>query len=478
MIRPLPIRLRLTLLYGSMFTGAALLLCSTALWMLQDSVKETEYHELQERADDVRSVLEHEDAASSPQELAHDLDAIYKFKDDGKYLQVRDSDGHWLFRSARMMAANPDLPSPVDLPQTGREAAFRQGIHEVGTLTYPITVHGKLYAVQTGLARDKSDVLLTAFRTDLLFLTPIVIVLAAFGGHIMSRTALGPVAQLTAEARRINDRNLDSRLPSPDVKDEISELAQTLNDMLERINRAFVSVRTFTGNASHELRTPIALLQTEIEVALMRPRTVDEHRAVLQQLHAVTVRMAHLIEILLALARADGGAEAMAQSPILLNTLLPEIADDWRSAMQNAQLRLMVEVPDRRTIVLGNQDGIVRLLSILLENARKYTPADGSVRLGSHLSSAGATIFVEDSGCGIAQEHLPYIFDRFYRVNQDSTSPEAGSGLGLALAKWIADRHGTELLVSSSPGKGSRFSFTLHELDESTERMASWGDTP
>jgi signal transduction histidine kinase len=151
----------------------------------------------------------------------------------------------------------------------------------VRVLAYPIEVRGKRYSVQTGMALNNSLALLASFRNNLLFLTPIVILLAAIGGHLMSRKALRPVAALAAEARRINDHNLETRLPVSRAKDEISDLSRTLNQMVERIDKAFASVRRFTGNASHELRTPISLLRTEIEVALYRPRDGEEYRAIL-----------------------------------------------------------------------------------------------------------------------------------------------------------------------------------------------------
>ncbi len=143
----------------------------------------------------------------------------------------------------------------------------------------------RLYSVQTGLALNKSMVLLRTFGAGLLVLTPVTIVLAALGGYWMSRKALRPVALLAAEARKINDRSLHTRFPVPAARDEVSDLSMTLNQMLERIDKAFASVRAFTGNASHELRTPIALIRTEIEVALYRPRETQEYRETLNRLH-------------------------------------------------------------------------------------------------------------------------------------------------------------------------------------------------
>jgi heavy metal sensor kinase len=465
-MKALPIRVRLTLWYFAIFASAAASLSLASWWMLRHSVDAAEYHELQERADDVREILSHEDPARSLDGLSADFAAIYNFKDDGKYLQIRDEDGHWIFRSKRMIARNPDLPAPDRIPSAGLIAEFQQGIHRVRILDYAIVAGGKRYAVQTGIAMNKPLALLASFRAGLLLITPLVILLAAAGGHLMSRKALNPVAALAAQARRINDRNLDVRLPVSGAKDEISDLSQTLNQMLQRIDKAFASVRSFTGNASHELRTPISLMRTEIEVALLRPRDADEYRAILARLHEETVRMTCLVESLLSLARADGGAEALALAPIPVNVLFSQIAETWKTAMHQALLDFRVDLPDDNLILLGEPQSIARLLSILLENASKYTPPGGAVRLSAAVDEERIVLSVRDTGVGIAPQHMPRIFDRFYRVAQAgedglARSGPAGSGLGLALAKWIAERHGTELLVESEPGCGTCFSFGL-----------------
>jgi two-component system, OmpR family, heavy metal sensor histidine kinase CusS len=465
-MRSLPIRVRLTLWYFAMFAAAAVLLCATSLWMLQRSVDQSEYHELQERAEDVQLLLSHADPGLDLQQLSGQLNSIYELKDDGKYLQVRDDQGNWLFRSKRMVAENLDLPAPALLPEAGRIFNFRQGTRYVRVLAYPITVRGVRYSVQTGIALNKSMVLVANFRNSLLMLAPVVILLAALGGHVISRKALRPVAELAREARRINDRNLDIRLPVSLATDEISDLSRTLNQMLERIDKAFASVRAFTGNASHELRTPISLLRTEIEVALYRPRNSEEYRAILLRLHAETVRMTTLVESLLSLARADGGAETTSLTPICVNALFSQVSEVSNTAMKRAMLDFRVEIPDESLCVLGDNQGVSRLLSILLENAGKYTPPGGAVRLCAAMEGERVVFSVEDTGIGIAPEHMERIFDRFYRALLEDKSVPAGSGLGLSLAKWIAERHGTKLSVQSTVGKGSRFSFSLESASE------------
>jgi heavy metal sensor kinase len=464
-MKALPIRMRLTLWYFAMFATAACLLSLASWWMLRRSVDATEYHDLQERAEDVQLLLAHEDPNWSIEDLRKEFAAIYSIKDDGKWLQVMDQDGNWIFRSKRMMMENPVLPGPDRLPAQGTITEFHQGTRFVRILAYPITVGGRKYSVQTGIALNKSMVLLQSFGANLLLLTPLVILLAALGGHWMSRKALLPVALLATEARRIHDRNLETRLPVPAADDEISDLSRTLNQMLERIDNAFASVRAFTGNASHELRTPISLLRTEIEVALFRPRESDEYRATLTRLHEETMRMGELVETLLSIARADAGAENVVMQAIDVSSLLRRISEDWMPIMQLALLDFRTDVDDQDLVVFGDTASLSRLLSILLDNARKYTPPGGSVVLTGEIDDAKIRLSVRDSGIGVAEEELPRIFERFYRGRQKALSESRGSGLGLALGKWIAERHGTQLLVESEPGHGSDFSFSMMRAD-------------
>jgi signal transduction histidine kinase len=443
-----------------MFAAAAALLCLASYWMLQRSLDATEYHDLQERAEDVQLILAHAGPASNIDQLRAAFAAFYTYKDDGKYLQVRDDRGNWLFRSRRMAAANPTLPSPDRIPAVGLVSQFHQDDDLVRGLSYAITVNGRKYAVQTGLSLDRSLVLLARFRTNMLLLTPVVILLAGAGGHFMSRKALRPVALLATEAQRINERNLHHRLPVPDTKDEIAALSCTLNRMLERIDKAFTSVRTFTGNASHELRTPISLMRTEIEVALYRPRDTEEYRAILSRLHEETVRMTSLVENLLSLARADGGAETIVLAPIQLAALFRQVSGTWKNATIHAMLDFRVEMPESDLTVLADGPGIRRMLSILLDNACKYTPPGGLITLRANPAGGRIEISVQDSGIGIDPAYKERIFDRFFRVPTNGPLPP-GSGLGLSLAMWIAQRHGTTLCLESAAGRGSRFFFSV-----------------
>ncbi|MGB0065230.1 MAG: ATP-binding protein [Terracidiphilus sp.] len=461
MIRSLPIRIRLTLWYSLAIATAMFTIGFISLWMVHRAINDLENEELQQRVRSVRRFVESRPAGETQAQLHDAITAAYNVSHGNKWLQVIDEQGNWIYRSPHVVAAYPKLVLPQQAPAAGAYFTYTAESSSVRGLIEPISIHGVRYTVQTGLTLNKTLAILSNLRIQLLLLATIGLFVSSLAGHFMSRKVLNPVTVLAAQARRINDRNLDIRLPVPRAKDEIFDLSQTLNQMLERIDKAFASVRTFTGNASHELRTPITLLRTEIEVGLYRPRESEEYRAILRRLHEQTVRMTGLVENLLALARADGGAETINVAPVRVNVLFNQIADTWKSTMNNAMLEFHVETPKDDLVVLCDVQGITRLLSILLENASKYTPPGGVIKLNAAVDRECIVVSVHDSGIGIAVEHRLRIFDRFYRVAPANASVPAGSGLGLALAKWIAQHHGTELNVTSNPGCGSCFSFSL-----------------
>jgi heavy metal sensor kinase len=460
-MRALPIRLRLTLWYCAMFAAAAVLLSVSSWWMLRRSLMATEYHELQERAEDVQLLLKQLGPHATLGSLQHKFSEIYQIKDDGKYLQIMDQDGNWLYRSKRMIDEGLRLEAPGDLPQQGTVVEFHQGTRYVMALAYAIHVNGRSYSVQTGIALNKSMALLSAFGTQLLLLTPAVLVVAAIGGHFMSRKALAPVAAIATEARRINDRNLDVRLPIAQTKDEIAHLSETLNQMLARVESGVRSIRDFTANAAHELRTPLALIRTEVEVALSKPRAAQEYREACEQVQMETVRMAGLIDSLLILARADAGMEALRFEGVDANRLAIEMGEKWKTAMRLVFLDFNVETAQEQTFVRGDLNALQRLLTILLDNAVRYTQPGGAVRLRVSREGSLVLFTVRDTGIGIALQHQPRIFDRFYRVDRTRGNTSRGSGLGLALAKWITEKHDTTISLESAIGEGSCFSFAL-----------------
>lgn len=461
-MKTLPIRLRLALWYLIFFCAAGLILSLASWLLLRQSLTALATHELEERVDDLQRFLQLQTPGtpSYPKAVQLELAKEYGLKDEGKFLQVFDGEGNWLFRSQRDTISQP---LPTLPPGTAIGFEFQSKRHHLRTLSRQFVSHGHTYTVATAISTDKSGVILAGFRRNLLLLTPMLLLMAAAAGHTLSRKALRPVATIAKEARRINDRNLATRLPALDSHDELSHLSETLNQMLERIEASFHSVRSFTANASHEMRTPISLIRTRVEVCLCFPRTAEQYRKTLEEVQGETVRMTDLLESLLRLARTDASSETLKAEPIELGDLLEYAAREWTPVANQRSLRLVVNPTETPVWISGDVVSMRRLLRILVDNACRYTPSGGIITLNATKHAGIAELSVRDTGIGIATEHLGRIFDRFYRVPRSGGLTVSGSGLGLSLARRIAEQHKATIDVESKPGSGSNFRIKMSE---------------
>jgi heavy metal sensor kinase len=466
-MKALSIRLRLTLLYFAFFSAAGLLLSVTSWLLLQRSLDALMLHELDEREDDIEALLALHGSASSIQEIRNQLLLEYRLKDEGKWLQVSDGSGHWLYYSSRSRIGSPISAPPND---TGLLTPFIAAPgHSLRTLYRAAQHNDRRYLILMAISADMSTKILARFRSDLLLMVPVVLLAAAGMGHFLGRRALAPVRAIVTEVREIHDRNLSRRLPVSRARDELSELSSTLNAMFERIDVAFRSVRSLTANASHELRTPLSLIRTRVEIALCFPRSSEQYRSALQEVQVETVRMTDLIENLLVLARLDAGVAQPELQPVDLSALIRNAAQEWKFTAEASGLDLKLQDTGSPLQVLGNPDGLERLLRMLIDNACRYTKAGGVVCLGVERNAGEAMLWVSDTGIGISDEELPHIFDRFYRGRRSQALQRAGSGLGLSLAKWIADQHRGTITVASVPGDGSCFKVAFPEYRTTEE---------
>jgi len=466
MIAHLSLRVRLTIWYSLVFSAALFSLGFASLWMVHHAIDSLENNELQQRVRSVRRFLEVRPATEDPARLREAISADYNVSHGNKWLQIVDEHGNWVYRSQHVAAAYPSLVLPMQAPATGTYFTYTAESIHVRGLIEPITVHGIRYTVQTGLTLDRTLAILSSFGIQLSLLTVLGLVLSSLAGYFMSRKALTPIAAIAAEAQRINDKNLNSRLPTLETQDELAALSNTLNQMLGRIEAGYQSVRSFTANAAHELRTPVALLRAETEVALAFPRDAGYYRNTCEHVFGTSVQMTRLIDQLLALARADAGIEVLHLESVNLPDLLEEIADEWsqRFAEDGIQFRFQVEISE--LWIQADFLALKRLLHILLENAWRYTPSGQSVTLALSTGApdedrSSAQIRVIDTGIGIAPKDHGKIFERFCRVARPLHGNFSGSGLGLVLGQWIAVRHHSTIELQSSPGEGSCFSLRL-----------------
>ncbi len=372
----------------------------------------------------------------------------------------------------------------------GRESRLR-------VLTVPIKHNNQTVgALQVGLSLEDVNDTMRRLLKILLMLAPAMLLLASGGGLFLANRALAPIDRITRTAQRISAEDLSRRLDLRGPDDEVGRLARTFDAMLGRLQTAFEQQRRFTADASHELRTPLTVIIGQIDVALDRERDAASYRDTLAAMREQAQRLTRLSSDLLFLARADSQPAPAAREPIDLGNLLPAIVAQVEPLAQARQQGLVFEQAASPT-VCGNEDDLIRLFLNLLDNAIRYTPPGGTITVSatvcdateqednratplltkderrktisgafdSALAAPGPSSFVavsvSDTGQGIAPEHLPHLFNRFFRVDRGRSRAQGGSGLGLAIAQSIVQAHGGRLVVESAIGRGSTFTAIL-----------------
>jgi heavy metal sensor kinase len=285
---------------------------------------------------------------------------------------------------------------------------------------------------------------------------PILALVAALGGYFLAARALDPIDHITRTARHISGEDLSARLSLPASEDEVGRLASTFDSMLARLEESFKRERQFTADASHELRTPLAAMQTILGVIREERRTPADYEQALADLAEEADRLQALTEDLLQLARGDS-QPATAYERVDLSALLNDLTASLQPLAESKNLSLISAIPDNLLLV-GDIDQLIRLFVNVIENAIKYT-ASGTVTVSAQADSDSLRVTVADTGLGIPPEHLPHIFDRFYRV--DAARTQRGAGLGLAIAQEIVKVHGGKIEVNSAVGVGSKFTIVL-----------------
>jgi heavy metal sensor kinase len=450
---PRSIGVRLTLWYAAAF-AAALLVLGLVMWV---AVRQSLYHAIDEglrdRVEGIHVFIEDHKTRLDQDEVREE------FRAHGDLFQVIDSNGVAIHRGETLV----DGPAPP-LSGLGAEPRF-DDLSSKGTplrfLSQSIDVDGRRYSVQAAAPLADLQQGLHDALWILVPMFPLMLVLASAAGYFMSRRALAPVDRITQTARMISADNLSQRLPLPNTGDELERLSTTLNEMIGRLEAAFKRVSRFTADASHELRTPLAVMRTTAEVALRNPEDTGEHRVALEQVMAEIERTSSLVENLLLIAKTDSGGAELSKRSIDFVAAIDEACTQADVLARVKGIRLDRRFPKSPVAVMADRDAVRRLFLILLDNAVKYTSAGGVVEVSVDADDLHVSGFVKDTGIGIASEDLPHIFNRFYRVDRARSRAQGGAGLGLAIARWIAEAHGGTLSAESVLDRGSRFRLQL-----------------
>jgi heavy metal sensor kinase len=459
-MKRLSIGVRLTLWYVAIFALGEIVFGAGMWFILRANLFDIVDDGVESQIEDVKTFLATQKSDATLAKLQEEFTETYGIEHSGDFLALYSESGDVVYQSA-FLRAHPGLLLPPDRINDRIYRRRRAEGHHYRFIFQKLSVNGHNYTLEMGAPSDDAIDTLHQFRAYLLWFAPLVLLVAAGVGYWLSRRALSPVDALVSTAREIGGANLSSRLQKLKTGDEIQRLSDTLNEMLDRIETAFLRVTQFTADASHELRTPVSLIRTEAELALRRSRAEAEYKESLRHILLEAERTTSLIEQLLALARADSGRESVHIQPVDLRSVMSSVVDGWRQVSMMQNLQFTTNISDQTTFVMGDESLLRRLADILLDNAFKYTPSPGSVHLSLEQRVERAVITVQDSGVGIAKEDQDKIFERFYRADKARSRAQGGTGLGLAIAQWIVAQHRGSITVESRPGEGATFQVEL-----------------
>ncbi len=450
------ISLRLTFWFGAIFL-AGWVLFGMAMWLnLKHTLADERYQTLSRRIDRLHTLL------------GKNQDADARFDDFKEFAHATGGGLAEIFRADGSRALPSPTPAAQAFPWPAVESGVGEKFYHVNAPDQPYwvlargsTLNGETVYLAAAAPEGGNLLVLGRFWEGLLASAPILLLISSAGGYWLSRKALRPVDRITTAARSISISNLSERLPVSRSGDELERLAETCNAMLARLDVAVNQIKRFTADASHELRGPISFVRTVAEVAIRNPNADPESRRAFEDIVEETAKATLLLENMLTLARADAERGDKALESLNLAAVVEEACELARPVAEDRQLDLSVSLDASRLVnVRGDFTTLRRLLWILLDNALKYTQAPGRIDVVLSANSQQATVEVRDSGVGISAADLPHIFDRFYRADPSRSNID-GAGLGLAIAKWIAEMHHADLTVASELQRGTVFQLVL-----------------
>ncbi len=459
--RRLRARTRLTLWYIALLAGTLLAIGGATLWSVAQTLASAEDALLRSRANELRARLE-VDKGRLKLDADDDTSQMAALTTGLDLARVWDGSGHLILERAWSGSSAVGLTA-FGPALAGESASTRASVASGASFrlyTEPVLDHGRVVgALQVGRSSAELDATLTRLGSSGLLGLAAAMLLAWIGGSFLAARALAPVDRIRRAAEQLSVDDLSARLGLTLPDDELGRLAIAFDGMLERLDRAFQRQRRFTADAAHELRTPLAVIRSEVDVALARPRDAGEYIRVLASAREEVERLTHLTESLLVLARADEGQE-LSLAPLDLEELVAEVGARMTTRTHQRGLRLGVELTAVGP-VRGDPTWLTQLLLNLLDNAFRHTPPGGTVTVTLSPVDGGARLQVADTGEGIPPEHLERVFERFYRADRARSRAAGGAGLGLAICDWIARAHAGRLEIASQPGQGTSVSLWL-----------------
>lgn len=370
------------------------------------------------------------------------------------YIQIHDKKGHLIYKTDNLK--NIKLPDFKNVNFDTKKLYIE--INSSKARLYVLKRNNNIISVAYSLKDNK--MFFRKFLYYMLLIFPIIVVISGTGGFILANSAMKPVAKIIEAADEIKGSSLSKRIENISNNDEISNLTDTMNSMLERLENSFSQIQKFSSDVSHELKTPLTILRGELELALQTSKP-DYETVLISSLEEV-VRLSNVVETLLELSRADSGKIALKPKYDNYSNLLNDITDDLEILASEKNIRVERNI-DKNLEADFDWNRMYQALLNLMDNSVKYTPEGGKVFIEACTEKEGSIIkiCISDSGMGISPEELPMIFDRFFRVDTARRSDIQGSGLGLSIVRWIIGSHKGSINVESEVGIGTKFIISL-----------------
>lgn len=376
----------------------------------------------------------------------------------GTFVRLYDDNGKLIYSSPNF--SKVDQPLETDLPDSPDEYSFSSQWQDLParTLFHPIMDSNQIlgWLEVTGFEWTLHEEV-NRFRLYLLVFIAISVVFSIFGGYWLSKRALSPVASINEAAKSITATDLDKRIPvNYQVRDELTDLAETFNIMLNRLQKGFEREKRFTSDAAHELMTPLSSLQSDAEIMLRKPRSKVEYEQTIQRMLSEVRRMGEMVYLLLKLSRVESVHRSKPED-VNISRVTELVAVESQGKAHEKNIDFEVHI-DPGLYIQAHGSYIEEVINNLLENALKYTPEGGKVTLKLQRSSGKAVVHLSDTGIGFNEETKKHLFERFYRANTSEVQERSGSGLGLPLVKAIVELYGGKIRAySDGPGEGSTF---------------------
>ncbi|HUC85731.1 MAG TPA: ATP-binding protein [Candidatus Acidoferrales bacterium] len=389
----------------------------------------------------------------------------YAPESNDRFIRITRADGSLAYVSEAPKDGSfepGDVPPSPPLP--GTESIRKQKLPHghtllIASLRYKSTGNPD-YLVEFGALLDPVENMLNHLFLQLALGLPLAVVISAAGGYWLVHRALRPVALITVAAEQITQLNLSERLPVANSGDELERLTVSLNRMIARLDDALQNSRRFAADASHDLRTPLTILRGELESLVEDPKLDEELCGRLAGLLEEAIHLSKIVEQLFTLTQLDSGNSCTERKRFDLSELALTTADQMGLLAEDKNISLSCEAC-QPTFIVGDRSRIKQVIVNLLDNAIKYTPANGKVLVRVEAVDGHVVLEVEDSGIGIPAEALPHVFERFYRVDKTRSAEAESAGLGLSIVKSICTAHGAVVQAASVPNLGSRFTITL-----------------